>query len=95
MDGTFKLCPEIFYQIYNIHALNNNQVFSCVFALLPDNQLFREVRNDVIRKGNEPTNILINFEGAALNAVTNHMPQLQVLKVNFNLIYSSCVFIST
>ena len=81
MDGAFKLCPEIFYQIYNIHALNNNQVFSCVFALLPDNQLFREVRNDVIRQGNEPTNILINFEGTALNAVTNHMPQLQVLKV--------------
>ena len=27
MDGTFKLCPEIFYQIYTIHTLNNNQVF--------------------------------------------------------------------
>ena len=34
MDGTFKLCPKIFYQIYTIHALNNNQVFHCVFALL-------------------------------------------------------------
>ena len=36
MDGMFKLCPEIFYQIYTIHALNNNQVFPCVFALLPN-----------------------------------------------------------
>ena len=58
MDGTFKLCPEIFYQIYNIHALNNNQVFPCVFALLPGknedtyNQLFRDVRNTFIRQGN-------------------------------------------
>ena len=56
MDGTFKLCPEIFYQIYTIHALNNNQVFPCVFALLPNknedtyNRLFREVRNAVIRQ---------------------------------------------
>ena len=50
MDGTFKLCPEIFYQIYIIHALNNNQVFRHVFALLPNknedtyNRLFREVK---------------------------------------------------
>ena len=61
MDGTFKLCPEIFYQIYTIHALNNNQVFPCVFALLPNknevtyNRLFREVKNAVIREWNEPT----------------------------------------
>ena len=59
------------------------------------NRLFREVRNVVIRQGNEPTDILIDFERAAVNAVTNQMPQLQVLKLNFNLIYSSCVFIST
>ena len=50
MDRTFTLCPEIFYQIYTIHALNNNQVFRYVFALLPNknedtyNWLFREVK---------------------------------------------------
>ena len=71
MDGTFQLCPEIFYQIYIIHALNNHQVFPCVFALLPNtnedtyNQLFREVRNVVIRQGNEPTDILIDFESCS------------------------------
>ena len=58
MDGTFKLCPEIFYQIYTIHPLNNNHVLSCVFALLPNknedtyNRLFREVRSAVIRQRN-------------------------------------------
>ena len=101
MNGTFKLRPEICYQNYTIHALNNNQVFPCVFALSPNtnevtyNRLFREVRNAVIRQGNEPTNILIDFERAAVNAVTNQMPQLQLSKFNFNLICSSCVFIST
>ena len=34
------------------------------------------------------------FERAALNAVTNQMPQLQVVKVNFNLTYSSYIFTS-
>ena len=101
MDGTIKLCREIFYQIYTIHTLNNNQVFSCVFSLLPNknevtyNILFREVRNALIRQGNEPTDILIDFERAAVNAVTSQMLQLQVLKFKFNLIYSGCVFIST
>ena len=36
MNGTSELCSEIFYQIYTIHARNNNQVFPCVFVLLPN-----------------------------------------------------------
>ena len=53
MDGTFKLCPEIFYQIYTIHALINNQIFPCVFGLLPSkteniyNRFFTEICNAV------------------------------------------------
>ena len=27
MDGTFKVCPEIFFQVYTIHVLLNNQTF--------------------------------------------------------------------
>ena len=30
-DGTFKLCPELFFQIYSIHALSNHEVIPCVF----------------------------------------------------------------
>ena len=72
-----------------------------MFALLPNKNevtysvLFREVRNAVIRQGNEATDILIDFERAAVNAFTNKMLQLQVSKFNFNLICSSCVLIST
>ena len=33
-DGTFKLCPKIFSQIYTIHALVNHDLPPCVFALL-------------------------------------------------------------
>ena len=35
-DGTFKVCPEIFYQLYTIHGERNGQIFSVVFCLLPD-----------------------------------------------------------
>ena len=46
-------------------------------------------------QGDEPTDIVIDFERAAVNSATNQMRHLQVLRVNFNFIYSSCVFTST
>jgi hypothetical protein len=35
-DGTFKTAPELFYQIYTIHALVDNNILPCVYALLPN-----------------------------------------------------------
>ena len=33
-DGTFKICPEVFCQLYTFHAQHNGRIFSCIFALL-------------------------------------------------------------
>ena len=33
-DGTFKLCPQIFPQIYTIHVLVNHEVLPCVLPSL-------------------------------------------------------------
>ena len=68
MDGTFKLCTQIFYQIYTIHALINNPVFPCLFALLPNKieniytRLLTEEYNTVQNVGNDPTDILLDFD---------------------------------
>ena len=35
-DGTFKVAPTVFEQLYTIHASEHGQVFPCVYALLPD-----------------------------------------------------------
>lgn len=84
MDGTFKVCPEIFFQVYTVHALLNNQTFPCVFALLPNkteesyNRFLSEVLNAVRNVGNEPDDILVDFERAALNAANNQLNQIQV-----------------
>ena len=100
MKRTFILCQEILYQIYAIHALNNNHILPCVVILLPIinedtyNRLFREVKDAVIRQGNELL-IFSKILQESVNTVTSQVPQLQVMKVNFNLIYGSCVFIST
>ena len=37
-DGTFKVAPAVFEQLYTVHASEQGQVFPCVYALLPDKQ---------------------------------------------------------
>ena len=84
MDGTFKVCPEIFFQIYTIHLLISHQIFPWVFALLPNkteatyNRFLTEVLNVVRTIGNEPEDILVDFERAAMNAIINQLNQVEV-----------------
>lgn len=80
MDGTFKLCPEVFYQIYTIHAQVNDQILPCIFGLLPSktemiyNRFFIEVCNAVRNLGHDPVDILVDFERAAINAIQTQIP---------------------
>ena len=30
------MCPEVFYQLYTIHAFHSERVIPCVYSLLPD-----------------------------------------------------------
>jgi hypothetical protein len=44
MDGTFKICPKSFYQLYTIHAeIGSNQdylnIIPIIYALLPDKKI--------------------------------------------------------
>ena len=91
MDGTFKLCPQIFFQIYSIHALVNNQTLPCVFGLLPNktentyNRFFEEVRNAVRGLGNGPVEVLLDFERAGINAIQTQFPTAQVYGCFYHL----------
>ena len=54
-DGTFKVCPEISFQLYTIHGQRDGRIFPCVFSLFPNKnentyirlfeQLFQFVNN--------------------------------------------------
>ena len=75
-DGTFKVVPEYFFQLYTIHAEKDGYVFPCVYALLPDK---RECTyNILLRKllelwpGLNPANIMTDFEKAAINSFEEH-----------------------
>ena len=36
VDGTFRVTPSIFYQLFTIHIVKHNQSFPLVYALLPN-----------------------------------------------------------
>ncbi|CAF1040298.1 unnamed protein product [Didymodactylos carnosus] len=72
IDGTFKVTPVIFYQLYTIHGVYRNNVFPLVFALLPDKyqRTYQRIINELVHICPlwNPKSIMVDFEKAAINA---------------------------
>ena len=72
-DGTFKICPEVFYQLYSFHEQHNGRIFRCIFALLHNKtetsyrRLMIAISN--LTNGRFPTDIFIDFERGAISAI--------------------------
>ncbi|CAF3132957.1 unnamed protein product [Rotaria sp. Silwood2] len=71
-DGTFKVTPLIFSQLYTIHGVYRSNVFPLIFALLPDKQqqsyqrLIKELRH--LCPAWFSKSIMVDFEKGAINA---------------------------
>ena len=95
MDGTFDVSPDLFYQLYNIHApvgnAFNSKVFPLVYILIngkPENlyiRVFQEL-SDLILKQYKLTIttkfIITDFEKAVINST----------RTVFNLKNKACFF---
>ena len=85
-DGTFKIVPEQFFQLYTIHAEKDSMIIPCVYALLTNKsestykKLFRKLLD--IRPELNPFFIMVDFEKAAINA----------LESTFLSVVSGCFF---
>jgi len=71
-DGTFKVVPNVFFQLYTIHfAFGNGVCPAAIYCLLSDKsaatyeRLHREVKNLIPTAA--PRSILVDFEKAAMN----------------------------
>ena len=90
-DGTFKVCPQVFFQVYTIHAQINGQVLPCVFSLLPNkaertyDRLFQEIINLIPNFEDGPMSILLDFERAAMNVAETRLPYSNVTGCFFHL----------
>ena len=85
-DGTFKVVPEYFFQLYTIHVEKDGFVYPCVYALLPDkttstyNRLLSKLFE--IQPALDPSRIMTDFEKAAIN----------VFEEKFLAVISGCFF---
>lgn len=89
-DGTFSVCPQIFFQLYTVHSRIGQKIFPCIFALLPNKtrqtytRLFTEISNHC-HVDNVPSTILFDFELAAINAVLGVFPNAEISGCFFHL----------
>ena len=82
-DGTFRVCPEIFFQVYTIHARANERTIPCVFSLLPNKteDTYRRMVRSLLQflpNGTAPNTIMFDFERAAINAALRFFPNVTV-----------------
>lgn len=95
LDGTFKIVPELFYQLYTIHALTASGFYvPCVMALLPGKsnalyaRLFTKLKE--LCPGADPAFAMLDFERAAMNAVAASFPNIEVTGCFYHL--SQCIY---
>lgn len=82
IDGTFKIVPEQFCQLYTVHGKFMNQLFPFIFALLPSkSQYIYEQFWKNLKQASHALNISLDikeifsdFEASAINAVSTIFP---------------------
>ena len=78
-DGTFKVCPELFFQLYTVHAQQDGRIFPCIFSLLQNKteNTYTRFFTEVFNRTNAPNYILVDFEKSAINAINNVNPNVE------------------
>jgi hypothetical protein len=93
-DGTFRVTPQGFDQLYTIHGFYNNRVFPCVYALLPGRSkdvycrfltYLRNLQNDL-----NPDSIVTDFETAAIQAFQQEFPRISITGCMFH--FGQCIW---
>ncbi|CAF1005735.1 unnamed protein product [Rotaria magnacalcarata] len=76
-DGTFKVCPDDYYQLFTLHAMMTNAIIPLVYGLLigksaDDYNLFFE---KVLKQDNfQPESIMTDFEAGTIKSVKDMLP---------------------
>ena len=82
MDGTFKISPTIFFQLYTIHGFIRSTSFPLIYALLPNKiketftRLLEEVKKLIAEF--HPQSFLIDYEMAMYGAIRAVFPEASI-----------------
>ena len=97
IDGTFKTCPQPYFQFVTVHGRYLGQVFTLAMCLLTGktighyrqllNRLKRAVRNVTGRRW-RPAMVICDFEQALVSAIETELPHSQVKGCYFHFCQS-------
>jgi hypothetical protein len=89
VDGTFKVAPQFFTQVYTVHALINNRALPMIYVLLNNKQqaTYKRVFEKLmeIEPTLRPESIVSDFEISAINAINEVFPNAQITGCMFHL----------
>jgi len=89
IDGTFKIAPTIFCQVFTIYALIDNSAYPLVYILLPDKsedsymRVFKELKS--LQPKLNTASIMLDFEKAIHNACNINFPETTLVGCLFHL----------
>ncbi|CAF3470781.1 unnamed protein product [Rotaria socialis] len=99
IDGTFKVVPEFFFQLFVIHANYRDHIFPVLFVLLTgkSGQIYQKMMNEIMAlvPGWSPRRVMMDFEKAAMNMVTSTFPTVELSGCFFHLSQSVQRFLQT
>ena len=89
VDGTFKVTPEIFYQVFIIHAVDREHVVPVIYSLLrrKDAGTYTRLIDEVVKIAPNwlPASVMMDFEQASINAFKKKFPSVSLSGCYFHL----------
>ena len=81
-DGTFKLSPKMFYQLYTVHIQGSGIAPACVYGFLPNktestHERFLDILLSLLPNA-APDKVLIDLELAAMKAFEKALPNATI-----------------
>lgn len=94
VDGTFKVAPVLFNQMFVIHSQRNGTTFPLVYCLTPNRttETYKRILDALINlcPGLAPTTIMSDFEMASINAFESNFPEAEKKGCFFH--FNQCIF---
>lgn len=89
VDGTFKVVPEIFYQLFIVHGIFRDHVVPLVYALLrrKNTETYENLIAEILKIAPRwsPRTIMLDFEQASISAFESAFPNAALSGCYFHL----------